>query len=382
MKKINYFKYILLPGFFLCCCLRSQAQTDSAWVLKFKRNGSAFNPGKTDYQPGKKGFYLYENCIYDIVLKNDMVYNAAIIKIKKDSIVFTTHLNRQTALKYRELFDTLSISPEAIKKIRLLGDRIMGLYSNIHLRNYSFEFLKDTAAKRMAADTLTDTLSSIRYLRKPYITAQGIDPLYVTIDTLKKKNIMPDEVIVPVIAKQDTILYKRNFIWFLPFNANEVNGISLGVHTGNINGKKIKVNGLNINADMGSMFITMFSTLHFFDAANVKVLSDTLAADGKISINGFGISAGGIMYGKRLNGLFVNGGICESNIAKGIFITGGLNYFQSMKGISIGGIRNTAVKCTGLQIGLINSCKYLKGLQLGLWNVNNKRKMPLINWGI
>jgi hypothetical protein len=218
-------------------------------------------------------------------------------------------------------------------------------------------------------------------LIKPYITLQGIDSLYEPIDTLEKKNIIPDEVIATVFAKQDTILYKRNFIWFLPFNANEVNGIALGVHTGNINGKKIRVNGININADVGSMFITMFSAVHFFDAANVKVLSDTLSTDGKILINGLGISAGGIMYGKKLNGLFVNGGICESNIANGIFITGGLNYFQSVKGISIGGIRNTAVKCTGLQIGFINSCKYLKGLQIGLWNVNSKRKMPLINWG-
>ncbi len=364
-----------------CCFLNIQAQTDTAWVLKFKRNGSAFNPGKDDYQPGKKGFYLYENCIYDIVLKNDMVYNAGIVKIKKDSIVFTTHVNRQTAILYREFFDTLTISPAAIKKIRLLGDRIMGLYSNIHLRNYNFEFVKDSLAKRMAADTLTDTIYSIRYLIKHYITAQGIDPIYEPIDTLKKKSSIQDVVIAPVVAKQDTILYRRNFIWFLPFNANKVNGISLGVHTGNINGKKIQINGININADMGSMFITMFSAFHFFDAANVRVLSDTLSTDGKISINGLGISGGGIMYGKKLNGLFVNGGICESNNANGIFITGGLNYFQSVKGISIGGIRNTAVKCTGLQIGFINSCKYLKGLQIGLWNVNSKRKMPLINWG-
>jgi hypothetical protein len=381
MKKINHFRYILSVIVLSCFCLNIQAQTDTAWVLKFKRNGSAFNPGKDDFQPGKKGFYLYENCIYDIVLKNDMVYNAGIVKIKKDSIVFTTHINRQTALMYREFFDTLTVSPAAIKKIRLLGDRIMGLYSNIHLRNYSFELLKDSLAKRMAADTLTDTIYSIRYLIKSYITMQGIDPLYEPIDTSKNKSIIQDEVIPAVIAKQDTILYQRNFIWFLPFNANKVNGISLGVHTGNINGKKILVNGININADMGSMFITMFSAFHFFDAANVKVLSDTLSTDGKISINGLGISGGGIMYGKKLNGLFVNGGICESNTANGIFISGGFNHFQSVKGISVGGIRNTAVKCTGLQIGLINSCKYLKGLQIGFWNVNSKRKMPLINWG-
>lgn len=35
---------------------------------------------------------------------------------------------------------------------------------------------------------------------------------------------------------------------------------------------------------------------------------------------------------------------------------------------------------TGLQIGLINCTKKLRGLQIGLWNVNEKRSLPFINW--
>lgn len=382
MNLASLFRFTVPVILFLCFINKACSQADSAWILKFTSKYHAFNPEKGDYMPGKKGFYIYENCMYDFVLKNDMMYNARILTIKKDSILFTTHLNMQVALKYHESFDTLTISPATIKKIRLLGDRIMALYGNVHLRNYNFEFLNNTVAKRMAADTLTDTASSIKYLVIPHITAQGINNIYAAIDTINKKKYIPDTLTAPVTAIQDTILRKRNFIWFLPFNAHQVNGISLGAHTGNINGKSLKIKGVNINADVPAMFLSMFLIPHFLDAANVKRLSDTLDTDGKVSINGLSASGGGIVMGKKLSGVFVNGGICQSNQANGIFITGGFNYFQSVKGISIGGLRNTAVKCTGIQIGFINSCKHLKGLQLGLWNVNSKRKMPFINWGI
>jgi hypothetical protein len=381
MNPFSPFRFILPPALLCCFVTKAFAQKDSAWVLRFTAKNTVFNPGKNDYQPGRKGFYLYENCIYDVVLKNDMVYNARVLQLKKDSLIFTTHANLQNAINYHEHFDTLTISPSAIKKIRLLGDRIMALYGNVHLRNYYFEFLKDTVAKRMAADTLTDTASSIKYLVTPYITAQGINNVYTAIDTFNKKKYIPDTLIAPVVAIQDTIFRKRNYIWFLPFNAHRVNGISLGVHTGSIKGKPLKINGVNINADIPAMFLSMFLVPHLLDAASVKRLSDTLDTDGQVSINGLSASGGGIIMGKKLSGLFVNGGICQSGLANGIFITGGFNYFQSVKGISIGGLRNSAIKCTGIQIGFINCCKHLKGLQLGLWNVNSKRKMPFINWG-
>lgn len=35
---------------------------------------------------------------------------------------------------------------------------------------------------------------------------------------------------------------------------------------------------------------------------------------------------------------------------------------------------------TGVQIGLINCTKKLRGLQIGLWNVNEKRSLPFVNW--
>ncbi len=34
----------------------------------------------------------------------------------------------------------------------------------------------------------------------------------------------------------------------------------------------------------------------------------------------------------------------------------------------------------GLQIGVVNKAKRLRGIQLGIWNINERRKLPLINW--
>jgi hypothetical protein len=35
---------------------------------------------------------------------------------------------------------------------------------------------------------------------------------------------------------------------------------------------------------------------------------------------------------------------------------------------------------SGLQIGIVNKSKNLRGIQIGIWNVNQKRKLPLLNW--
>jgi hypothetical protein len=44
------------------------------------------------------------------------------------------------------------------------------------------------------------------------------------------------------------------------------------------------------------------------------------------------------------------------------------------------GAINSCKKMRGVQIGLGNKSKNLKGLQIGLWNVNQKRRLPLLNW--
>jgi hypothetical protein len=57
-----------------------------------------------------------------------------------------------------------------------------------------------------------------------------------------------------------------------------------------------------------------------------------------------------------------------------------MNKHYVSNGLTFAFIGNHDTKCKGIQIGLINSAVDLKGLQIGLWNKNQKRSMPIINW--
>ncbi|MEP6677215.1 MAG: hypothetical protein ABJA78_18790 [Ferruginibacter sp.] len=377
MKRIHKI-YIALSCLMIITMNAVQAQPDSVWILKFIHKNKIFKPGKEDYVPDRKGFFFYQNGIYDLWLKNDMVYEARIIQVKKDSIIFTTHPDQINAKDNYGIFDTLRISASEIKKIRLLGDRIMSLYSSVAMKNYRYEFVRSEKPKRMRTDTLTDTIHHLEYFVYYHINNMGADPYYSLMDQTRQQPV--DSFELAQKAKQNAVYKKRNIAWFTPLNASEINGLAMGVHTGNISGASLKIKGININADVPAMFISMFMLMHVFDPANVKMLPDSSTFPKQVSVSGLSISYGGLHYGKKLKGLFINGGICQSEQANGIFITGMYNTFQDFKGLSIGGFRNTATNGTGIQIGFINSCKRLKGVQIGLWNINGKRKLPFINW--
>jgi hypothetical protein len=354
------------------------AQQDSTWSLRFTKKEIGFTAKDEIYNPGKKGFFICINCAYSFVMTNDKIYRARVIAIKKDSIVFTNYITPLEAKNEYNSFDTLTVAPKSIKKIALIADRILGLYGNLRLNNYQADFIYDTTSHCMQADTLLDTTSQIKYLSLPLATLQGMQYIYapLTSPPATKTDSIPQ-----VLAKQDTVFRKRNFIWLLPFNAATVNGLAVGVHTGNFNGKNLKVNGINLNADLMAFFVTTFMLPHIFDAASAKRLPNQPPTVNKNNINGISISVGGVLDGQKCNGIFLNGGQFNNNYGNGLFITGGFSYIHQIKGIAIAGLRNVANTCTGIQIGLINTCKNLKGLQIGLWNANGKRKLPFINWG-
>lgn len=80
----------------------------------------------------------------------------------------------------------------------------------------------------------------------------------------------------------------------------------------------------------------------------------------------------------KIDGLEINAINLNSNCS-GLSIAG-LNILDEINGISIGLLRNYSSKCDGLQVGLINESPNLKGFQFGLWNKNQKRSLPFINW--
>lgn len=362
------------------------AQPKQYALLRYVPKNGSFTADKNDYQPGKKGFYLYENCIYTLLLGKDQQLNARIIGIKKDSIVFTTHFNAAVAAKQKNRFDTMTVSPAAISTIRLIGDRTMGIFHNVALDKYKYEFVTDTLPKRMYIDTIQlYTNLPEKYELVPFLTDQGLNLLYeeggltyyfqgrLAKDTAQAVEKRP--------KKDDGIFRRKNVAWALPTRANEINGLALGAHTGQLYGRKLTINGLNISADVPAVFLSMMGSVTMLMKIPLASIRDSADVDWHIThINGLSVSMGGLMRCRYLNGIMLNGGMCMAMNARGLFISGGYNMFTDFKGISIAGLRNIAAKGRGIQIGLFNVCKHFKGLQIGLWNVNNKRKMPFFNW--
>lgn len=114
-------------------------------------------------------------------------------------------------------------------------------------------------------------------------------------------------------------------------------------------------------------------------------------------IDAYGITAVGILnYSRKNNGLILAGASNFIERGNGIIIAGGGNGIYKGNGLVLSSVwgNNTKYynglqisaqnyitrKGSGLQIGIFNKAKDYRGIQIGLWNVNDKRKLPLINW--
>lgn len=97
-------------------------------------------------------------------------------------------------------------------------------------------------------------------------------------------------------------------------------------------------------------------------------------------INGVSLSALGTVCNCIING--VNVGLVGHIYyqVNGLTASGFMNYSRKHHGVQIAIIGNRSYEVKGLQIALFNETKKLWGVQLGLWNVNERRKLPLINW--
>lgn len=172
----------------------------------------------------------------------------------------------------------------------------------------------------------------------------------------------------------------RYLVWITPTNARSINGIAIGVQAAPLTGKPFTVNGVNV--DFGAVGFIALPTIALLSVMNetghdVGSLYDEEA---EVFFNGISLSVGGeIACG--INGINVSGLITHAAYINGVSFSGILSMSNSFKGIVISGLVNVANKGVGIQIGLINRCKNLKGLQLGLWNISGKRKLPIINWG-
>lgn len=178
-----------------------------------------------------------------------------------------------------------------------------------------------------------------------------------------------------------TTKYKtKNIIWFTPNGVNKINGLAVGFMASNLEDEKLVINGLNAGAGMGGIIALPYSLANATKSKKNKIKDFLVVDTANTIINGLSISLAGELR-VSVNGINIAGGITGAANLYGISISGVSTKSNEFKGISISGISNTSKKRIGLQIALLNNCKDLKGLQIGLWNKSGKRGLPFINWG-
>jgi hypothetical protein len=190
---------------------------------------------------------------------------------------------------------------------------------------------------------------------------------------------------------QDTLVKKdinRYVIWFSPEKkATHVHGFMLNfMPNGFINSNGIEgypnVNGIELNVNplvvfplyqlMIGIIIPEFykppeealSGINFEDFKIINGIQVAIVNTESTFTNGIELSCFG-SFNSRIDG-----------VAFAIF----MSKHYVVNGISFATMGNQDIVCNGIQIGLFNTCRNLKGIQIVLWNKNQKRALPFLNW--
>ena len=195
-----------------------------------------------------------------------------------------------------------------------------------------------------------------------------------------------------LFSQNDSISYKQEkhtdrkyIVWIYPSWATHVYGVMFNFwspsHINNL--KRLpKIYGAEINLNPIGIFTPFVTAIHCIDPETHTPPTqsvDSLDLGYFKEINGLQI---GLLNfdPTMINGLDINLTGSFMSVTNGVTISGVLNKHYIINGVTLASIGNHDSKCNGVQIGLINSCKDLKGIQLGLWNKNQKRSLPIINW--
>lgn len=170
----------------------------------------------------------------------------------------------------------------------------------------------------------------------------------------------------------------RNIFGFIPNkNTKQINGVSIGLCLNPYD--SLKINGLNIEV-LGGWLVspqlldekTSFNDTTKMNQVYYKKYTQVINGITVASIAGFNNA--------QVNGATVSFFYNCANEVNGISVSFLGNTNQFFNGIELALLTNEASRGRGIQISLINKCYNFRGIQLGLWNKNGKRSLPLINW--
>lgn len=187
---------------------------------------------------------------------------------------------------------------------------------------------------------------------------------------------------------QDSIVVKKRAVGTFHTSNVEYNGLSFGFASTMADSRNVKTNGIRLEIPgiglvsfMGNGFSNAtepFDLTNFQYSEVINGLNMSTGSWCDCNYNGWTLAAVG-QYGKLGNGFSLAGGwnIIDKQNGLQVAIIANSSYYMS--GVQISGF-NFIHTGAGLQIGLVNKSRNFKGIQLGLWNVNQKRALPFLNW--
>lgn len=178
---------------------------------------------------------------------------------------------------------------------------------------------------------------------------------------------------------------RRYLAWVSPSGATRVYGLMFNFWTRTelrAFSEYPKIYGVEINLNPLGLFFPFILAVHSLEPGTHQPPEEKIDnLNFKKFKQIYGVQAGLLNMEKTVvNGLDINfSGSFDSKI-NGVSLSVVMNKHYIINGLTVACSGNHDARCSGVQIGLINSCKNLKGFQIGLWNKNQKRSFPLINW--
>lgn len=159
-------------------------------------------------------------------------------------------------------------------------------------------------------------------------------------------------------------------------NAN-IYGLSVGLWNFAENPKRTTSNGLRLSLIGEGILVAWMPASPI--PANDSAFLESKKEPYSERINGLNISGTGTAGAYDINGISI--GVVGHAVKRvnGISVST-LNFALQHNGIQLGIFVNESYKMRGIQLGAFNKSSRTKGIQIGFWNVNEKRKLPLINW--
>lgn len=175
-------------------------------------------------------------------------------------------------------------------------------------------------------------------------------------------------LIITLFFGPDEIIFPKNESEFADFDMKFPNEIVNGINLSSGTHSFLNVNGITLSAISQSVKQT--------NGVSVVGLGSSSFRNNGIQVAGAGTST---FYS---NGILASGLNTRVHTGKGLQI-GGFNQYVNFSGLQVGVFNDVEMEgenFTGVQVGVVNNTKKLKGIQLGLWNINEKRSLPLVNW--